>query len=530
MATFLKWLPYLAILVVYATGANLDIMEIDAAQYAHISLEMLRSGEFLQVFQRHEDYLDKPPLLFWVSTLSFKLFGVGSWQYKLPSILFSLIGVFSTFKLGQRLYSSKIGHHAAMIFGGSLAMIMINNDVKTDTILVASIVFSIWMLISYIQTQQWRYLIGAAFGIAAAMLTKGPIGLMMPALAIGGHLLAKRDWKLLFDWKWIILLFSTGFLLIPMCVGLYEQYGSEGLKFYFWTQSFGRITGDSTWQNDTTPLFFIHVFLWSFLPWTLIGLAGLINEIKNLPSQISSKNSELYLISGILLVWIALSSSRFKLPHYIFVVYPLITILAAKYINGLHEFSRWAWAQLLIGVASVSVLIFVLVYCFPNGGWIMPVILGLLIIGSIVCFRVSYRSGMIVIPSFILSIGIGLGLNCHFYPQLLPYQANSQVGQWIFKTSIEEGNIVGLKTGGRALDFYARRVIPWNTNPEKTSLSAQNGMVVYASQSEYDELIKYRLPKREVALENFEVQNLTVQFLNPKTRHKVVKKNYLLFY
>ena len=113
-------------------GANLDVMEVDAAQYASISLEMLKSGEFLQVLDRGQDYLDKPPLLFWLSAVSFKFFGVGSWQYKLPSILFSLLAIFSTFKLGKRLYNAKIGHHAAMILGGSLAMIMISNDIKTD--------------------------------------------------------------------------------------------------------------------------------------------------------------------------------------------------------------------------------------------------------------------------------------------------------------------------------------------------------------------------------------------------------------
>jgi len=196
---FIKWLPYLAILLIYAVGANLDIMEVDAAQYASISLEMLKSGEYLQVLDRQEDYLDKPPLLFWLSAISMKLFGIGSCQYKLPSILFSLLGILSTYKLGKRLYSEEIGRHASWIIGSSLAMIMINNDIKTDTILVSSIAFSIWMMVSYLQTKEWKFLVGSSVAIAAAMLTKGPIGLMMPALAIGGHMLLKRQWTLLFD-------------------------------------------------------------------------------------------------------------------------------------------------------------------------------------------------------------------------------------------------------------------------------------------------------------------------------------------
>ena len=51
----------------------IDIMEIDAAQYASISQEMLQTGDYLQVHHRHADYLDKPPLLFWLTSFSFKL-------------------------------------------------------------------------------------------------------------------------------------------------------------------------------------------------------------------------------------------------------------------------------------------------------------------------------------------------------------------------------------------------------------------------------------------------------------------------
>lgn len=526
-----KWLPYGLIILVYAFGANLDIMEVDAAQYASISLEMLKSGEYLQVFDRFEDYLDKPPLLFWLSALSMKLLGVGSWQYKLPSILFSLFGIFSTYKLGKRLYSEEIGRHASWILGGSFAMIMINNDIKTDTILVSGIVFSIWMLISYLETKKWKFLVGASIGIAIAMLTKGPIGLMMPALAIGGHILLKRQWKALLDWRWSIMLLLIGIMLIPMCIGLYKQYGIEGLEFYFWTQSFGRITGENEWRNDASPFFFTHIFLWSFLPWTLLGIAGIISEFRNLRKSVSSKSSELYLLCGITLVWAALSFSKFKLPHYIFVVYPLITILAAKFIHSLKTFVYVAWTQLILSVATCITLAGLLIYSFPNGGWFIPVLLILISIVAIIYFFMSFRTDQIMIPSFIISIGIGIGLNLHFYPQLLPYQANSQVGKWVIENEISEGKFFGFSTGGRALDFYAGGVVSWVEDVESVIDQIDADVVIYANQARYEDLLaREAKPKKVIAFDNFEVQKLKISFLNPKTRDQVLKTNYLLFY
>ena len=51
--------------VVYIIGWNIDIMDVDATQYATIAREMLNRNDFLQVFDRGEAYLDKPPLVFW---------------------------------------------------------------------------------------------------------------------------------------------------------------------------------------------------------------------------------------------------------------------------------------------------------------------------------------------------------------------------------------------------------------------------------------------------------------------------------
>lgn len=526
----LKWTPYALIAVLYAFGARLDIMEIDAAQYASISLEMLKSGAYLQVLDRFEDYLDKPPLLFWLSALSMKLFGIGTWQYKLPSILFSFVGILSTYKLGTRLYSAQIGRHASWIFGTSLAMIMINNDIKTDTILVSSIVLSIWMLVSYIETKQWKFLLGASVGIAIAMLTKGPIGLMMPALAIGGHILLNRKWNILWDWKWIPMLMVTGLLLLPMCIGLYQQYGTKGLEFYFWTQSFGRITGENVWRNDTTFFFFSHIFLWSFLPWTLLGILGVLAEAKNAIQQ-KANATEYYLISGIVLVWIAMSLSKFKLPHYIFVVYPLIAILAAKYLHALQKTTTVSRLQFIQGILLSIVLIVGLPYCFPQGGYWTPVLILFIAVLATVYYRSSHGVAQVIVPSFLFSLAIGVGLNLHFYPQLLTYQANAQVGKWIAAHPEHQNQFFGFGTGGRALDFYAGGVVRWIDTISDAEALIDSGTVVYASQARYQELQARGLePQSKIEFHNFSVQRLTIPFLNPKTRAHQLGKNYLLFY
>ena len=65
-------------------------MRIDAAQYASISAQMAATNSYLEVKDFEYDYLDKPPFLFWLSSLNIKLFGVNDFAYKFPSFLFLL--------------------------------------------------------------------------------------------------------------------------------------------------------------------------------------------------------------------------------------------------------------------------------------------------------------------------------------------------------------------------------------------------------------------------------------------------------
>ena len=91
-------LLFMCLLIIYFMNMLLDVMELDAAQYANISMEMSYNKSFLEVYFRGADYMDKPPLLFWLSSLSFILFGVGNFAYKLPSVIILLLGIYRSTK------------------------------------------------------------------------------------------------------------------------------------------------------------------------------------------------------------------------------------------------------------------------------------------------------------------------------------------------------------------------------------------------------------------------------------------------
>src|ERR1700750_2539533 len=110
-----KWYLFIPVLFVYAIGLFTDIMDDDPSQYSLMAMKAMNSGEYLHFFYHGNAYIDKPPLIFWTAALSFKLFGISNFSYKLPSLLFTFLGLFSTFRLGKLLYNEDTGFYAALV-------------------------------------------------------------------------------------------------------------------------------------------------------------------------------------------------------------------------------------------------------------------------------------------------------------------------------------------------------------------------------------------------------------------------------
>jgi 4-amino-4-deoxy-L-arabinose transferase-like glycosyltransferase len=179
--------------VVYLRGLFIPLMDNDAAHHANIALHMFCTGDYVSLIDQGRDYLDKPHLHFWLAALSYHIFGVNSFAYKFPSLLFSILGIYATYRLGKLLYSKETGRLAAFILATSFSFILANHDVRMDAILTSSVIFSIWQLIAFTKTLRWKNLMLASIGLACGFSTKGMIGIVMPGIAVATHILYERN-------------------------------------------------------------------------------------------------------------------------------------------------------------------------------------------------------------------------------------------------------------------------------------------------------------------------------------------------
>lgn len=519
-----------AILVIAALGAILDVMETDAAQYAAMSRDLFVGGDPMRVTMRGEDHLDKPPLLFWTAALSFKLFGVHDWSYKLPSILFAFGGVYATYRLARLHHPVEVARLAALCFASTAAFLVMTNDVRCDTLLTGSVIAAIWLGAEYIERRRWKHLLGCAVAIGLGMLAKGPIGSMAPLLALGMPLLIQRRWAVLRDPRLLIVPLIVASMLLPMCVGLWRQHGVEGLKFYFWDQSFGRITGENPWRDDSSILYFTHELLWLMIPWTLFALIGLWRDLRIWVTRGSRALPELITLCGSLTVFTVLSFSHYKLPHYLYPILPLICIITARAIAGTTG-STPALVQLGLMLVLAGLAAVLPAWSFPGGGLPFLVAIAAGVAGAIIVFARMRAQARVIWPTVVIMLAIGVTINGHVYPAILRYQANAVAGKLIAAEGIAGGRFFGFNTGGHALDFYAGHAVPWYDTMEQVKPLITRGTVVYVDADHRRQLLDWGLkPDRELSFDHYPVQLLSRAFLDPRRREAALTKRYLLFY
>lgn len=524
-------------IIIYILGSLfIPLMEIDSVQYANISREMLQNKSFLQIFDQGKDYLDKPPLLFWLSSLSMYLFGLNDFAFRLPSILMAILAIYSTYKFTLLYYSNEIAALAALVLASTQAMFLITHDVRTDTMLMAWVMLAIWQFAFWLNNRKWSSLIIAFTAVAFGMMTKGPIALMVPVFSFAPHLIMHRNFKMLFRWEYLLGIGIIIILLIPMDIGLYQQFdlhpekvmyektGTSGLRFFYWTQSFGRITGESVWHENDDFFFLFQNLLWGFLPWTLFLIFGLISECtKIIRTKFTlNKNEEWIVLPGFLITYTALGISNYQLPHYIYVVLPFTAIIAAKSLNSL--VINWEnrifkniinGINIFIYILILSILLVLLLFTFNTN--IYLVIASLSVMGIfflIVMVKKTEAIPRVIQFALFTIITTNLLLTIFFYPKLLEYQLGNEVSKVIRQKNIDKNNFYLYQVYyERSLDFYSNYSFQ---NIENLDSLKTNDYVLIKNELINQELLT-NFNKIE-RISTFHVSTLNAEFLNPKTR------------
>jgi 4-amino-4-deoxy-L-arabinose transferase-like glycosyltransferase len=296
-----------------------SLKEPDEGRYAEIPREMVESGDYTVPRLNDVRYFEKPPLLYWAVSLSYKTFGVSEWSFRLPNALAALLCVFSLFFFVRRWTDALAAFIGSLVLLSSFGFFAMARIVTTDMVLTFWLFLSLLCFYDYYRERSSPFLWAFYASMALATLTKGPVApvLLCAALFIflfmEGKLAFIREMKLVRGIALYCLIAAPWFVIISI-------REKEFFDFFFIDQHVLRFI--STKHKRSGPIYyFIPVIFGGMLPWSLyipraFSLAWKRNECR------------LFAIWSVLL-FIFFSVSGSKLPPYILPVFPALAIMIA---------------------------------------------------------------------------------------------------------------------------------------------------------------------------------------------------------
>jgi len=265
--------------VIYMTGISRPALldDVDTV-HAEAAREMLQRHDWVTLYTNGFRYLEKAPLLYWSLAASYKIFGISDWSTRLPLMLGVLALILATYRLGRYVYGEAGGLYAGVVLVTSLGLFIFTR------FLIPEVLVALWLTLGYYfflrsleeETPSRFVCWGFAAMCALNVLTKGLIGLVFPAGAIGLYLLLTGNLRRLLRLR--VVSSTIVFLAIaaPWHILAALRNPAQGqargfLWFYFINEHVMRFLGKRVPPGyDTVPLaIFWGLLLAWLLPWSV---------------------------------------------------------------------------------------------------------------------------------------------------------------------------------------------------------------------------------------------------------------------
>ncbi|PYI99483.1 MAG: hypothetical protein DMF00_10905 [Verrucomicrobia bacterium] len=258
-----------------------DLYSETEGQYAGAAREMVETHQWLLPTNDGIPRLQKPPLLYWLIIISFKLFGINGAAARLPIAIAIVASVALTFLIGEKLTDYWRGFMAGLIYLSFCGTFLLGRIVMPEPLVSAFIAGAIFCGVCGYQRRRHRWAWFAGFWICSAFacLTKGLLGIVYPAAILGLLSIFYREARLryraLLRWEYVAM-----FLLIVAPWHIWAERHFSGYFHYLLSSEWlGHLRGISDEIHDYKGMpayqFLVMHLAWWF-PWSMALLAGVI--------------------------------------------------------------------------------------------------------------------------------------------------------------------------------------------------------------------------------------------------------------
>lgn len=324
------------------------LMDTSEPRYAEIARIMMETGDWITpYFNYGEPFWGKPPLAFWATALSFKLFGVTEFAARLPSLLVTLALMALLYGLAKRLLPPRAAPLPLLIYAGMALSFIAAGAVLTDPFLAFGMTLSMTAFYRVVLDGETppRYWPTLFFvGLAVGLLAKGPLALVLTfgPLTLWA-LLQRKIGAVVAAFRWGRGLAIT--LLIALPWYLVAEMKTPGFIDYFIVGEHVRRFLEPGWSGDLygsahrrpRGTIWLYALLAAF-PWSLLLLAALARRAAGRWHPRGARAALLDTTHSYLLLWLLFpllffSVARNILWTYVLPALPAFSLLAAVYLE-----------------------------------------------------------------------------------------------------------------------------------------------------------------------------------------------------
>jgi hypothetical protein len=366
---------------------RLHLFDWDEINFAEIAREMLITGNYAQVQVDFAPFYEKPPFFFWLQVLSMKLWGVNEFAARFPNAVVGIITIYSIYKIGGRIKNSRLGILWAFMY---LSAILPHFYFKTGIIdpvfnyFIFVGIYSLVRLASAGDTERvtsWALLGGLSIGLA--ILTKGPVGILLPVLTGCIYWICNKCQVMLRLKNLFIWLISA--VLPPLSWLGYETYlhGPDFIQAFLRYQV--ELFNQPVAGHGQGWYYHFLVVLVGCFPASVLALESLFKKNRLYQDPFRSVMQILF--------WVVMglfSLVTTKIIHYSSMVYFPVTFLAAEYLYSLDTGIKQVQKRVLISLGCMASLL--------TGLFVAVPLLGIL--KDFWCYQVTddFTKAMIAMP------------------------------------------------------------------------------------------------------------------------------------
>ncbi|MHB8874080.1 MAG: hypothetical protein ACYC8T_10375, partial [Myxococcaceae bacterium] len=438
---------------------------------------------------------------------------------------------------------------AAAFLAGSFSLHLMVADPKVDMVVTCTMGLTVWALL---ESRRRPGMLWLAWAFAAlGVLTKGPIGLAVPAAAVIPEALRRR-WgasepgsflSRLLVFKPVRGVLLVAAIMVPWYWALVGEHGWGGPRYLIWEQSFKRVLHQSDYHNATTPLFFLHTGLWAFLPFTPLFLFALWQGGAGLLRRRALPHDEARVVWWWFLIpFLVISFAEFRLPQYLFWLAPPAALLSARTVSRLvaesregaqRAFSFIAW---FLAAASCALGVLILEGAFPppsralEGFWVAVAVA--LPVGLVLFARRWSGAHRLAAHCLASTLGLSVFFAGYVHRELAEFQPDQTFGE-LARREDPRGLALPylIVTATNAAAYYAGRPASEIGSVEALAERVNRGEITVAvTEATYLEALRATGIGVEILAErpSFPVSRPNAAFLRAKTRPGAMQRLVML--